>query len=218
MLGIGGLKPIEAWILLKEDHDQKKMQHPETTTESFLEPTGVLTFGDIARSQYFHITRRYWPLAAFAALFATFMLLISVFSMVLGVATGETKLMGSSSPMLLYSLAWLSLIFVAPLWVAKRQQTALRSLGQPIQYHFGEERVRLEGANFSSEFVWPLVKGIYETKTLFVVYQSRQAICIVPKRFFGSDERKLAQFRSFAAAHLLKPTLYHKIGFVGRWF
>jgi hypothetical protein len=161
------------------------MQHPEMTTESALQPAGVLTFGDIARSQYFHIARRYWLLAAFAG--AAFMLLIAAFGIVVGVSSGETKLMESSGTILLFSLAWLSLIFIPPLWAARTQQKALRWLREPIRYDFGEERVRLEGASFSAEFDWSLVQGVYETKTLFVVYQSRQAIWIVPKRFFGSD-------------------------------
>jgi YcxB-like protein len=56
------------------------------------------------------------------------------------------------------------------------------------------------------------MRGIYETKSMFVLYHSPWMAWILPKRFFWNDERLVQQWREWAIRQLPERKRFHEPG------
>ena len=66
---------------------------------------------------------------------------------------------------------------------------------------FTDEDVKSEKATGNIEAKWSSFKKFKETKNLFLTYQSKDVVGMVPKRAFSNPEG-IAQFRNFLASKL----------------
>ena len=181
-------------------------------TDTLLQAAGELTLADIVRFQYFHFARKVWPvmLVSVAMLFA----LVGIFSVL---ATGNIERWKNPGVQWVVLFFWTALALTGPYWAARRQRAQQSYLRMPMRYHFTADRVRLEGPQFSGEITWSLIRGIYETQNMFVLYHSPRMAWILPKRFFWNDERLVRQWRDWVIRQLPERKGFHKLGLLGRW-
>ena len=66
---------------------------------------------------------------------------------------------------------------------------------------FTDEGVKSEKATGNIEAKWSSFQKFKETKNLFLTYQSKDVVGMVPKRAFSSSE-DIEQFRNFLASKL----------------
>jgi len=90
----------------------------------------------------------------------------------------------------------------------KKQYESNKSLQQVITYEFTEEKILLTSASISSDFPWENVYMVRETKSLFLIYQSRAVANLLPKRFFSAEE--IIEFRDLAKRKVSKTKLRKK--------
>ena len=87
--------------------------------------------------------------------------------------------------------------YIAHRWVYSRNP----NLYEMRTVTFSDEGLRSERASSTVEAKWSSFVKFKETKNLFLTYQSRDVIGIVPKRAFPNAEA-VAQFRSLLASKL----------------
>ena len=66
---------------------------------------------------------------------------------------------------------------------------------------FGDEGIKSEKESGNVEVKWSSFQGFKETKNLFLTYQDKEVVGIVPKRAFQTDEA-VEQFRILLASKL----------------
>jgi hypothetical protein len=177
-----------------------------------IELRGTMTLGDLKRARHFVTFSSPWMFffAVFGVIFVRSVFLDVYRSF--GIATAA------------YNAIIYSFFFVVGLglllstcanFVAKRQFKEIAYLHDPVRFTFTPEAVLTEGTGISSKIDWSGVKGMRETKTLFLLRLSSNWLVIIPKHFFqSSDEidRWLQLVRSCMAG---KPI--DRPSFVGRW-
>jgi len=96
-------------------------------------------------------------------------------------------------PMFLVSLMWL--FFGRPWWrsAGRRAFSNRPELQQEYVVHVDEQGIRFEGPISSFGWTWPAFTGFAESEKIFLVFVSRYAFAILPKRIFGAGEAD--QFR-----------------------
>ena len=179
------------------------------TAEQQLQPAGVLTLADVVRFNYFHLSR-FWFVPAFVFAF-------SVFDLFAVLRTGDPERLQNPGSSYLIGLAFSMLMFGSPYLGAWLQFAKLAYFRGPVRYHLTSDRIRLEGAAFSSEIGWTLVQNVYETNGAFLIYQSAQVAWILPKRFFWGQDALVQRCRQLMQQRLSRPGLFHAPTWRGTW-
>jgi len=180
---------------------------------NLLRAGGKLELSDVVKYLYFHTLVRTWYLTIFFIL----MLLFCVFGFVAVLSTGDSERLRNPGTSYLIMFIFVSLQFFLPYIVARRQISKLPYFREPMRYQFADDRIRLEGASFSSEITWPLVKRVYETKNAFLIYHSAPTAWIIPKRFFWGNDSEIQHWRKFVVGRLAKPRMFHAPEFPATW-
>ncbi len=96
-------------------------------------------------------------------------------------------------PMFLISVMWL--FFGRPWWrsAGRRAFSNRPELQQEYAVRVDDQGIRFEGAISSFGWTWPAFTGSAESEKVFLVFVSRSAFAILPKRIFGPGEAD--QFR-----------------------
>ena len=96
-------------------------------------------------------------------------------------------------PMFLISLMWL--FFGRPWWrsAGRRAFSNRPELQQEYVVHVDEQGIRFDGPISTFGWTWPAFTGSAESEKIFLVFVSRYAFAILPKRIFGAGEAD--QFR-----------------------
>lgn len=175
--------------------------------EAVLECAGTLTLADLARFQYFHANRRGWIISLICISLLMFALATAVLAPFIEGITNTT-------PFVLLVLFWCFMVLGNPYIAAYRQWKAQQFLREPQQFRVDPNVLELEGPNFSGKISWALVHAVYETKTLFLIYQSAQVAWIIPKRFFAAASKQEAWAR-YAQTHVVEPKNYHRQNRIG---
>ena len=143
--------------------------------------------------------------------------LCGLLGMVVVSMSGDVERLKNPGLYYLIPLGFALLFLGGPFLEARRQYRKQQYLREPLGYDFTNDGIGLTGPNFSSKIAWTLVRRVYETKTLFLIYQSSQLAWILPKHFF-CEESAIEGGKSFVIGHLTKPSLFHGCGWVASWF
>jgi hypothetical protein len=180
-------------------------------TEVLLQPSGRLNRTDVVKFAYFHHLRRFWLLIGLCLAFS----MLGILAVVTSDDPDRLQNPGSAYFFLLvFGLIQLGL----PCLSGWRQYSKMQVLREAMRFHITGEKIRLEGPNFSSEVMWPLVQAAYETRNAFLIYQSAQMAWILPKRFFWGDSELLAQGRQIISQSLVKPRRLRSVALLSSWF
>ncbi len=103
-------------------------------------------------------------------------------------------------PMFLISVMWLFL--GRPWWrsAGRRAFSNRPELQQEYVVHVDEQGIRFDGPISSFGWTWPAFTGFAESEKVFLVFVSRWAFAILPKRIFGA--READQFREILRQNL----------------
>ena len=164
---------------------------------SAIELQGTVVLADLVRAEYFSVLRRIpW---------------LSVIAIILFVLIAPVN----AAPLGFIVLVLALITALIPYRIARRHLRDRSYLHKPIAWVFDSEAISSAGTGISSRIAWGLLKRVRETKSMFLLYHSRDAAVIVPKRFFRSLD-EMDRWRQLVAAYV-DPKLIEKPSFVGRW-
>ncbi|MBP0017276.1 MAG: YcxB family protein [Cyanobacteria bacterium SBLK] len=84
---------------------------------------------------------------------------------------------------------WINNVSLKAAW--KNQTDTLK---QPMTIEATADSLSIEGESFQSVLQWKLYNKFIETTNLFVIYEEKNLLRIIPKRAFANDE-ELSEFR-----------------------
>ena len=145
------------------------------------------------------------------------MVLLSLVALIAVATTGDLERLKNPGLYYFIALFCVLLILVGPFVRARKQYRQLQYLREKMQYHFTSDELGLNGPSFSGNIAWKLVQKVYETKTLFVIYQTPEQAWVLPKRFFG-DQDEITVWKEFVIAHLTNPQLFQPAGWLAARF
>jgi hypothetical protein len=149
--------------------------------QAAIELNGTLTLGDLAKFHYFNVYRK-----SKAGFFAAVFVVVGIIGLGKNVFD-DGRLTFRALPFVVL-LFWVFLLNgVLPYWSARRQMASQKSLAEPLCLNFTPRVIRRTSPSISSEIAWSIVREIYETRSLFLVYIAVNQAIVVPKRFFRDD-------------------------------
>ena len=80
---------------------------------------------------------------------------------------------------------------IAPLvtyFTAKSNYKSHEHIRETITYEIDENDIALKGSSFQSSFTWDKIYGVGESKSFFLIYQSKQMANILLKRDFTPEQ------------------------------
>lgn len=77
------------------------------------------------------------------------------------------------------------------------------SIREPMTLEVTEEGFKLKSASFESNVKWQIYTHFFEATNFFMLYQSKQAFYLVPKRAFSSTDQ-VADFRELLSRKIVK--------------
>ena len=180
---------------------------------STVELQGEIMVSDFVKFRYFHKFSRRWylALAELAFLLLTFLLTIAAL-IVSKKGEAPTNII---APLLLFCL-WSYLLFIRPCTAARQQLKTETYHCDLMSYAFTHDGFQAKGPNSSWELAWKVILGVYETKSLFLIYSGSSAATVLPKHLFHSIE-EMAAWRSLVSA-AIAPKKVKGPGLIGRFF
>jgi hypothetical protein len=166
---------------------------------------GALTVGDLQRTSYFGILRRFRVVALLLVVALVIIGLLAVASFSGG---GDSGVPGSSIllnaiPFLVLCALWIVLVLAIPYRTAKKRFSTEVAWREPVTYSFSAEGIQAARPSASSSIKWNLVTEAIETRTLFLLYLGRVSIVVVPKRFFNG-QAEMDAFKELVRAQATK--------------
>lgn len=80
-----------------------------------------------------------------------------------------------------------------------------QNIQEAIAYTFTDEKIRMAGETFDSDFTWADVYKVKENKDWFLIYQSAQVMNMVPKKYFTHEQ--IPELRNMIKANHVKARL-----------
>jgi hypothetical protein len=155
----------------------------------------VLTPADVIKFAYFHHLRKWW---SFIALLLAFCL----FGIAVCLSTGDPSRLRNPGVSYILGLLLASIQLAIPYVSGRMQYARTKLLREPMRFYITSEKVSLQGASYSSEMTWALVKSVHETRNAFLIYQTSKVAWILPKRFFWGNADLEAHFRQLLSRTL----------------
>lgn len=168
----------------------------------------TLTRQDIVRMQYYGLWRHTWVIQILVAC----SLPILLFGLT-GKLSG--RLLGDP----LYNALCLTFAvfqFAYPYLSARKHLRQQQYLQDPMTFEFGVQGMHLEGTGFRADIAWQIVHEIVETRTLFLIYHSRQTAWLLPKRCLTQTQEQ--EWKELATQHLPGKAKFEKSGVAARIF
>ena len=175
--------------------------------EAPIELNGSLTLGELTRFHYFHVWRKAWKPGLISAL------LVAVTAIALGSYADESGVSRMRIVFAAFLVAWIAFVILAPYRLARKMWAERKYLAEPLRQIFTLQTIERSGATISSKLAWTVVREIYETKTLFLLYIAPNQAIIVPKSFFP-DHATMQAWKQLAKSQTPRFTENH---FIGRW-
>ena len=155
---------------------------PAPSVRDAITVRGSRELRDFQRAEYFTSFRRLWQHAILLAFF----LLVFAAAFVEYVQGEHPGHFSAIIPFAVLFLLWTWSI-IAPNAAARKKVAEQPWRTEPTTFAFHAEGMHVDCASSSSDIRWVVVKEACETRSLFLLFYSKQASTVIPKRFFESD-------------------------------
>ena len=173
-----------------------------------IEINGALTLRELTRFHFFHVWRKSWKPGLIS------IILVASAAVALGNYAAED---GVSRIRLALSAAlgaWIAAVILIPYRSARKQWSMHPYLADSFREIFTAQTIERSSPSISSEIAWSVVREIYETDSLFLMYIAPNQAIIVPKRFFP-DAATIQAWKELAKSQTPR---FVEDSFIGRWF